>query len=272
MLREKSFQCNGPLRTIFRDICSVQRVASFWKQFKSVTCLQIRVRNIRCESAFKLALQVDQCYMALRARGPGVTSKNALSALARGPSLISQQNVKKNWKNTVQRRCCLRFAWKKRKWAEECCQSVAEMWDASLIRIREGHLDEDTDRWLTGLRDSKCGVLRSLPKCEAARRARQNKKPKGSVSKLERGTCLVLSWVDLLWDCADIRVSSVAWPNGKLDDSRDWFWFSPRYAYSKCIEILFCVMRLLTRGLLCLLVLFRSAWSRKMTINASALS
>ena len=56
MLREKSFQCNGPLRTIFRDICSVQRVASFWKQFKSVTCLQIRVRNIRCESALQVGV------------------------------------------------------------------------------------------------------------------------------------------------------------------------------------------------------------------------
>ena len=35
----------------------LQRVGSFLKRFKSVTCLQIRAKNMRCE----LALQVDQC-------------------------------------------------------------------------------------------------------------------------------------------------------------------------------------------------------------------
>ena len=35
----------------------LQRVGRFWKRFKSVTCLQIRSKNMRCESA----LQVDQC-------------------------------------------------------------------------------------------------------------------------------------------------------------------------------------------------------------------
>ena len=51
-------------------------------------------------------------------------------------------------KHSVQRRCCLRFAWKKRKWAEECCQSVVEMWDASLIRICEEHLPGWRHEWV----------------------------------------------------------------------------------------------------------------------------
>ena len=46
----------------FAIFAVLQRVGSFWKRFKSVTCLQIRVRNMRCE----LALQVDQCNITLK--------------------------------------------------------------------------------------------------------------------------------------------------------------------------------------------------------------
>ena len=48
----------------FAIFAVLQRVASFWKQFKSVTCLQIRVRNMRCESAlqvFPFLAQSLQC-------------------------------------------------------------------------------------------------------------------------------------------------------------------------------------------------------------------
>ena len=40
----------------------LQRVGSFWKRFKSVSCLQVRAKNLRCESA----LQVDQCNITLK--------------------------------------------------------------------------------------------------------------------------------------------------------------------------------------------------------------
>ena len=33
-----------------------KRVASFWKRFKSVTCLQISARNMRCESALQVGV------------------------------------------------------------------------------------------------------------------------------------------------------------------------------------------------------------------------
>ena len=46
----------------FAIFAVLQRVGSFWKRFKSVTCLQIRAKNMRCESA----LQVDQCNFTLR--------------------------------------------------------------------------------------------------------------------------------------------------------------------------------------------------------------
>ena len=41
----------------FAIFAVLQRVGSFWKRFKSVTCLQIRAKNLRCESA----LRVNQC-------------------------------------------------------------------------------------------------------------------------------------------------------------------------------------------------------------------
>ena len=45
----------------FAIFAVLQRVARFWKRFKSVTCLQIRAKYMRCESA----LQVDQCNTTL---------------------------------------------------------------------------------------------------------------------------------------------------------------------------------------------------------------
>ena len=57
------FSVTAGCERFFAIFAVLQRVASFWKRFKSVTCLQIRARNMRCESALhkKLALQVDQC-------------------------------------------------------------------------------------------------------------------------------------------------------------------------------------------------------------------
>ena len=46
---------------LFAIFAVLQRVLNFWKRFKSVTCLQIRAKNMRCESA----LQVDQCNITL---------------------------------------------------------------------------------------------------------------------------------------------------------------------------------------------------------------
>ena len=40
----------------FAIFAVLQRVASFWKRFKSVTCLQIRARNMRCESALQVGV------------------------------------------------------------------------------------------------------------------------------------------------------------------------------------------------------------------------
>ena len=65
--------------------------------------------------------------------------KRAVILSSRTELDLSGKWKKKNWKNTVQHRCCLHLAGKKRKWADECCESVAELWDASLLRwIRAG--------------------------------------------------------------------------------------------------------------------------------------
>ena len=52
----------------FAIFAVLQRLESFWKRFKSVTCLQIRAKNMRCESA----LQVDQCNITFRPSYTGV--------------------------------------------------------------------------------------------------------------------------------------------------------------------------------------------------------
>ena len=40
----------------FAIFAVLQRVGSFWKRFKSVTCLQIRAKNMRCESALQVGV------------------------------------------------------------------------------------------------------------------------------------------------------------------------------------------------------------------------
>ena len=67
----------------FAIFAVLQRVASFWKRFKGVTCLQIRVRNMRCESA----LQVDQCNITLKA------CSNECNMLHATPSNIVARNM-----------------------------------------------------------------------------------------------------------------------------------------------------------------------------------